>query len=198
MFPFCKTPALFGSPPRSRFPRPTRGYIVPTGHDPTKSQPPQLRAPKEQVCDSNQAINKKATQIAWLGRTQRRARDSNPQPRKGHLISSQAAHQFAYPPSVHGNPSTTPSPETLDSGSEPVAALDGFCRNSFLLKCTRYSTILQPRVLRRAWQFSLAKSNWTKVGCHCWLAQQCSQATCLKVFFRLNCVKPNTDIPQPG
>ncbi len=30
--------------------------------------------------------------------TQRRARESNPQPLAGHLISSQAASQFAYPP----------------------------------------------------------------------------------------------------
>ncbi len=31
---------------------------------------------------------------------QRRARDSNPQPLAGYLSSSEAAHQFAYPPTI--------------------------------------------------------------------------------------------------
>ena len=41
-----------------------------------------------------------AGELWRLSASKRRARDSNPQPASRHLISSQAANQFAYPPAV--------------------------------------------------------------------------------------------------
>ena len=46
-------------------------------------------------------------QLSSVG-IERRAWDSNPQPLAGHLISSQGASQFAYPPAVHKS-TTTPA-----------------------------------------------------------------------------------------
>ena len=43
-------------------------------------------------------IGRRGVVVCFAGVLQRRARDLNPQPHTGHLISNEAANQFAYPP----------------------------------------------------------------------------------------------------
>ena len=73
---------------------------------------------------------------------QRRARDSNPQPVARHLISSQAAHQFAYPPS----PRTESKALVAWTGS--ISIQEGTCHRTGFQPVFRAPRAPMPKAIR--------------------------------------------------